>query len=110
MELMKQFRDLAKDVESLKVKLYDIDIDNRYLRKNMHMNAPKLHGAIEYDEGRVIGDPIADSLGTWTIKHVQLIFKKEAIEELIDGKVKLLNDVKEVLKNASSLEEKILYL
>ncbi|PEM33435.1 hypothetical protein [Bacillus pseudomycoides] len=102
-------KDLEQEIAMLKIQIRDLEIDHKFLMKNMTMNAPKFNYAVNYGKERVQGGKMPLDLEEIQIKHNKIADKVNELTELLQEKQQVMGQVKHVMENMQDLEKRIMY-
>ncbi|EJP83805.1 MULTISPECIES: hypothetical protein [Bacillus] len=102
-------KDLEQEITMLKVQIRDLEIEHKFLMKNMTMNAPKFHYAVNYGKERVQCGKMPLDLEEIQIKHNKIADKVNELTELLLEKQQVMGQVKHVMENMQDLEKRIMY-
>ncbi|PFD98905.1 hypothetical protein CN288_20240 [Bacillus sp. AFS023182] len=104
------YQNLGEEIEMMKIQLKDLEIEHKYLMKNMEMNAPKFNGVTDYSKDRVTGGQVPLALDEIAGRHDQIIEKSQYLQQRIAAKQSVMDEAKFVLGNMKGIEKKITYL
>ncbi|OSX92014.1 sigma-70 RNA polymerase sigma factor region 4 domain-containing protein [Bacillus mycoides] len=102
-------KDLAQEIEMLKIQIRDLEIEHRFLMGNMAMSAPKFNSVVDYTKERVQGGQIPLDLSEIHNRHNKIAGKINVLTEMVQEKQKVMNQVKDVMESMKDLEKRIMY-
>ncbi|WP_242315429.1 hypothetical protein [Bacillus cereus group sp. BfR-BA-01355] len=102
-------RDLEQEIEVLKIQIRDLEIEHKFLMKNMSMNTPKFISVVDYTKERVQGGQMPFDLSEIHNRHNKIAGKINVLTEMVQEKQKVMNQVKDVMGNMKDLEKRIMY-
>ncbi|PGS83972.1 hypothetical protein COC69_01275 [Bacillus cereus] len=104
------YQNLGEEIEMMKIQLKDLEVDHKYLMKNMEMNAPKCNGVIDYSQERVKGGPIPLTLDEIAGRYDRIQEKSAFLHQRIEEKKGIMEELQQVLRKKKGLEQQIIYL
>ncbi|MBG9939507.1 sigma factor-like helix-turn-helix DNA-binding protein [Bacillus tropicus] len=102
-------KDLAQEIDMLKIQIRDLEIEHKFLMKNMAMNVPKFNGVVDYTKERVQGGEIPLDLVDIYTRHNKIAGKINVLTEMVQEKQQVMNQVKDVMASMKDLEKRIMY-
>ncbi|KFM95247.1 hypothetical protein D0U04_30320 [Bacillus clarus] len=102
-------KDLAQEIEILKIQIRDLEIEHKFLMKNMVMGAPKFNSVVDYTKERVQGGQIPLDLVEIHTRHNKIADKINVLTEMVQEKQKVMNQVTDVMESMNDLEKRIMY-
>ncbi|HDR4948976.1 TPA: hypothetical protein QCR51_005625 [Bacillus cereus] len=104
------YQNLGEEIEMMKIQLKDLEIDHKYLMKNMEMNVPQYNGVVDYSQERVKGGQIPLTLDEIAGRHDRITEKVSYLQENIAAKQSVMDEVQVVMSKKKGLEKQILYM
>ncbi|MEW4320349.1 hypothetical protein Q0N71_31030 [Bacillus thuringiensis] len=100
---------MEQEIEVLKIQIRDLEIEHKFLMKNMSMNTPKFISVVDYTKERVQGGQMPFDLSEIYNRHNKIAGKINVLTEMVQEKQKVMNQVKDVMGNMKDLEKRIMY-
>lgn len=110
MQATLNYKDLAAEVEILKIRIKDLETEHKRLRKMMFANAPKGVGAVDYTKTRVTSSKDPYPLDEIVKRMNEIAEKLEPLYKLMEGKEETIKSMKEQIDKMDGLEQKIAFL
>lgn len=104
------YQNLGEEIEMMKVQLKDLEIEHKYLMKNMEMNAPKFNGVVDYSADRVTGGQIPLTLDEIAGRHDKIMDKVQYLKSKIADKQSVMGELQFVMSKKKGLEQQIVYM
>ncbi|MEH6848577.1 sigma factor-like helix-turn-helix DNA-binding protein [Bacillus pseudomycoides] len=104
------YQNLGEEIEMMKIQLKDLELEHKYLMKNMEMNAPRFNGVVDYSKDRVTGGQIPLALDEIAGRHDRIIEKSRNLQERIADKQSVMGELQFVMSKKKGLEQQIVYM
>ncbi|WP_242224504.1 hypothetical protein [Bacillus cereus group sp. BfR-BA-01380] len=104
------YQNLGEEIEMMKIQLKDLEIEHKYVMKNMEMNAPKFNGVVDYSAERVTGGQVPLTLDEIAGHHDRIIEKAQLLHEQIANKQSVMGELQFVMSKKKGLEQQIVYM
>lgn len=104
------YQNLGEEIEMMKIQLKDLEIEHKYLMKNMEMNAPKFNGVTDYSAERVTGGQVPLTLDEIAGRHDRIMEKSQYLQERIADKQSIMGELRFVMSKKKGLEQQIIYM
>ncbi|WP_019779161.1 hypothetical protein, partial [Streptococcus sobrinus] len=92
-----KYQNLGEEIAMMEVELKDLKLEHKHLMRNMHMNAPKFNGTVDYGKERVTGGQIPMTLDEIVMKQGKISERAEYLKERIDDKKSLMDEARFIL-------------
>ncbi|KEK24725.1 sigma factor-like helix-turn-helix DNA-binding protein [Bacillus gaemokensis] len=102
-------QDLEQEIEMLKIQIQDLEIEHKFLIKNMNMTAPKFNGVVNYEKERVLGGKVPLGLDEILIRNNKIADKMHVLTELVKEKQTVMDQGRLVMEKMTDLEKRIMY-
>ncbi|MGG0516618.1 hypothetical protein [Bacillus pseudomycoides] len=104
------YQNLGEEIEMMKIQLKDLEIEHKYLMKNMEMNAPKFNGVTDYSAERVTGGQVPLALDEIAGRHDRIMEKSQYLQQRITDKQSIMGELQFVMSKKKGLEQRIVYM
>ncbi|PEA82437.1 hypothetical protein [Bacillus pseudomycoides] len=104
------YQNLGEEIEMMKIQLKDLEIEHKYLMKNMEMNAPKFNGVTDYSAERVTGGQVPLALDEFAGRHDRIMEKSQYLQQHIADKQSVMGELRFVMSKKKGLKQQIVYM
>jgi DNA-directed RNA polymerase specialized sigma24 family protein len=104
------YNDLTVEIDTLKIRIKDLEREKKYLRRRMYDNAPRTNMTASYDNERVTGGQTPMSLDKVIERLNKIDNQIDHLNGLVEVKIDACKRIDQIIKSSEDLDQKVVYM
>jgi DNA-directed RNA polymerase specialized sigma24 family protein len=104
------YNDLTVEIDTLKIRIKDLEREKKYLRRRMYDNAPRGKMTVSYDSERVTGGQTPMTLDKVLERLNKIDNQIDHLYGLLEVKIDACKRIDQIIKSSEDLDQKVVYM